>query len=233
MDSVRYILAVVIWAAFPPALLYWYLIHPFVGYWRKVGGPGPTYMVVAPVCLMAMGALIRWNPVAGTDLGENWPVFLAGFGLYVVSWWMERKIRVHLDFPTLAGVPELRWESTEIPKIPTTIDAYVADADPADTNESDSAQAAAPPPGAPVLLQDGMYARVRHPRYASVAIGVWGWCLMANHGASYLIGVLTIPALLGIIHFEEKELVERFGSEYREYQKRVPAIFPRLGSEST
>ena len=225
MDTVRYILALIIWATFPPAFLYWYLIHPFIGYWRKAGGPAPTYMVVGPICLMAMGVLIRWNPVAATDLGQNWLVFGVGFGLYVVSWWMERKIRVHLDFKTLAGVPELRWDSTAIPAIPTTIDEYVAEPG------ADKVPSGDPPasPASPVLLQEGMYARVRHPRYTSVTIGVWGWCMMANHGAGYLIGVLTIPALLGIIYFEEKELVERFGDAYLEYRKRVPALFPRAG----
>jgi len=246
MDTIRYILALIIWATFPPALLYWYLIHPFIGYWRRVGGPAPAFMVVAPVCLMTMGVLLRWNPVASTDLGQNWAIFGAGFSLYVVSWWMERKIRVHLDFRTLAGVPELRWGSTAIPSIPTTIDEFIAepgaqddagaDAAPGEDLESPvahssvtAAEADRRPLSAdePVLLQEGMYARVRHPRYTSVTIGVWSWCMMANHGAAYLIGILTVPALLGIIHFEEKELIARFGDRYREYQKRVPALIPR------
>ena len=30
-----------------------------------------------------------------------------------------------------------------------------------------------------------------------------------------------------MIRYEERELVARFGSAYREYQRSVPAIFPR------
>jgi protein-S-isoprenylcysteine O-methyltransferase Ste14 len=31
-----------------------------------------------------------------------------------------------------------------------------------------------------------------------------------------------------MIVFEERELVERFGEEYRKYQRRVPQLIPRL-----
>ncbi len=81
----------------------------------------------------------------------------------------------------------------------------------------------------PVLLDTGMYARVRHPRYVAVFVGTMGWSLMSNYGAAYVVAALLIPALLGVIYFEERELVDRFGDRYREYQERVPALIPRFG----
>lgn len=108
MDTIRYAMAVVVWATVPPAFFYWYLIHPFAGYWRTVG-PARTYMVVVPFTLLMMGALARWRgPVAGTDLGENWALFYAGLIVWGAAVLMERRIRRELDFKTLAGVPELR-----------------------------------------------------------------------------------------------------------------------------
>ena len=234
MDTIRYLLAVLIWATFPPAVFFWYMVHPFIGYWRRVGGPVQTYLVVGPVCVLMMGALVRWNPVAGTDLGMNVPLFALGFGLYVCSWAIERKVRKFLDFKTLAGVPELKFEATPTPRIPTTIDEYIGE-DSGDDASRSGADAAATGPTVEAsdprgrLLQEGIYARVRHPRYLAVMAGLLGWAMMSNYGTSYAIAVLLIPALLGVIHFEEKELVDRFGEDYLEYRKRVPAVLPRLG----
>lgn len=221
MDTVRYFLAVVIWATLPPAFLYWYLIHPFAGYWRSVG-PTRTYLVVGPICLLALGALLRWRgPVAGTDLGENWALFYTGLMLWSVSIFLERRIRKQLDFKTLAGVPELRpathagasGPERDVPDTPESGDVPHADA-------------------APRILDTGMYGRMRHPRYVSVFVGTLGWSLMANYLATYLVTLSLIPMILVLVWMEERELVERFGDAYRAYQARVPALIPRLGSGS-
>jgi protein-S-isoprenylcysteine O-methyltransferase Ste14 len=37
---------------------------------------------------------------------------------------------------------------------------------------------------------------------------------------------LTIPGLHAIVLLEERELVERFGQEYRDYALRVPRYIP-------
>ena len=78
------------------------------------------------------------------------------------------------------------------------------------------------------LIQDGPFAIVRHPRYLMVAIGVAGWCLMSNYAGAYLIGLLSIAGLFLIVWLEERDLVMRFGDEYRAYQKQVPQIIPTI-----
>lgn len=115
MDTIRYVLAVVVWATVPPAFLYWYVIHPFASYWRAVG-PTRTYLVVVPFTLLLMGMLLRWRgPVAGTDLGENWALFYSGIILWGAAILLERRIRKQLDFKTLAGLPELRAREEDAP----------------------------------------------------------------------------------------------------------------------
>lgn len=84
-----------------------------------------------------------------------------------------------------------------------------------------------PPADGPTLLDDGIYGRVRHPRYLSAFIGVAAWSMMANYGVGYALAVLMIPAMWGLIRLEERELEGRFGDAYREYQARVPALIPR------
>ena len=76
------------------------------------------------------------------------------------------------------------------------------------------------------LIQDGPFAIVRHPRYLMVAIGVIGWCLMSQYTGAYWIGLLSVVGLFLVVWLEEKDLVIRFGDDYRAYQKQVPQLIP-------
>jgi hypothetical protein len=78
-----------------------------------------------------------------------------------------------------------------------------------------------------VLLTEGIYGTVRHPRYIEVALWVLGYALFANFLALYVGFLLTIPGLLLIVLLEERELEERFGDEWRDYAARVPRFVPR------
>lgn len=78
------------------------------------------------------------------------------------------------------------------------------------------------------LLTEGIYARVRNPRYLAIFFGVGGFCLILNYPALYLVFLASIPAVYGIILLEERELRQRFGAEYEDYLQRVPRLVPRL-----
>ena len=82
-------------------------------------------------------------------------------------------------------------------------------------------------PDAP-LLREGIYAHMRHPRYAAVLLGITGWALMANHGAVYALTLLLFPATALLIRLEERELLARFGEAYAAYRAQVPALVPRI-----
>ncbi len=76
------------------------------------------------------------------------------------------------------------------------------------------------------LVTHGIRARVRHPYYLAHLLHLSGW--MVGTGsvavlALWVFGVITGAVMLPL---EERELVRRFGEEYREYQRRVPAILP-------
>lgn len=81
-------------------------------------------------------------------------------------------------------------------------------------------------PGA--LLTEGIYARVRHPRYVEALLGLFGWALIANYAAVYVLMALMLPALHAIVVLEERELRERFGAAYEAYARQVPRYVPRL-----
>ena len=80
------------------------------------------------------------------------------------------------------------------------------------------------------MLKEGIYARVRHPRYVAVIIGIAAVALFVNYLGIYVFTVLAVPALWLVVILEERELAERYGREYEQYQREVPMFIPRLRS---
>jgi len=77
------------------------------------------------------------------------------------------------------------------------------------------------------IIMSGPFSVIRHPTYASHTIMFAGVFLLSGVIA---LGVITLLDII-IVNFiviplEDRELVERFGDEYRQYRKRVPAFFP-------
>jgi protein-S-isoprenylcysteine O-methyltransferase Ste14 len=81
------------------------------------------------------------------------------------------------------------------------------------------------------LLKDGIYGRVRHPRYVGGSMGLLSMALFSNYLAVYILLAMWFPGLYLVTLLEEKELVARFGEEYQEYQRRTPRFIPRMFSE--
>jgi protein-S-isoprenylcysteine O-methyltransferase Ste14 len=80
------------------------------------------------------------------------------------------------------------------------------------------------------LITEGLYARLRHPRYVQVLIALTGYALIANYLASYTVVALWFPAIYIIVVLEERELRDHFGKVYEDYCRRVPRFVPRLVS---
>jgi protein-S-isoprenylcysteine O-methyltransferase Ste14 len=76
------------------------------------------------------------------------------------------------------------------------------------------------------MYSGGLYAYVRHPRYAGMFGAVIGAALLAGTPLLGLVLVLWWPFALLVIRLEEKELAVRFGPNYEAYRKRVPAFLP-------
>ena len=78
------------------------------------------------------------------------------------------------------------------------------------------------------LLRDGIYGVVRHPRYLSAGIGMMANALIVNYLGLYILLVLALAPGYLLLVLEERELLDRFGDAYREYQRDVPRLIPRL-----
>jgi len=78
------------------------------------------------------------------------------------------------------------------------------------------------------LMTDGVYARMRHPQYTGLFLIVFGegvvhWPTIVSVAAFPII-VLSYTLLA---RREERQMLAKFGDEYREYQRRVPMFIPR------
>ena len=192
IDRLRYLLGVYCVILLPLGLLFWFVIHPWARFWRRLG-PARTYLIVIPALIGCAALLFRarvW--LVGPDLGTHWIPIGIAFVFTGVTLWLEPQYWKHLSVAMLVGVPELSREERK-----------------------------------GELLQEGIYGVVRHPRYVSAGIGMMASVLFANHLGPYLLMLVVVPAGLVMVVFEERELVGRFGDDYRKYQRQVPRFIPR------
>ena len=80
-----------------------------------------------------------------------------------------------------------------------------------------------PKPGSQ-LITTGIYARVRHPLYASVIALGFGWAMLWSSGPALALAAAQVVFFYGKARFEERLLRERF-AEYADYTRRVPFLF--------
>jgi protein-S-isoprenylcysteine O-methyltransferase Ste14 len=82
-------------------------------------------------------------------------------------------------------------------------------------------------PGSPEkLVVSGLYRWVRHPLYTAAFLLLWPVPVMTWNLLALNLG-FSAYLLIGTI-FEERKLVEQFGTEYAEYRKRTPRIIPGI-----
>lgn len=194
MDTARYLVGVLLVVGIPPGLAWWFVVHPFVTFWRRVGAAA-ALTVVGVMAVAGLAALfVVRDRLLMTDLGTHAPLVIAAALLLAVTAWIAILRKRHLTFRILAGLPEL--------------------------DDGDE-------PGE--LLDQGIYAHLRHPRYVEVVLGTWAYALFANYLGAYIVAAITIPLIHLVVLLEERELVERFGSRYEEYRARVPRYLPAFG----
>jgi protein-S-isoprenylcysteine O-methyltransferase Ste14 len=198
VDLARRIIGILIVISIPPAVLFWFVIHPFARFWRRLGA-AVTYSVVLPLFVALVIVLYQVRDVLlGDDLGTNWLLFGIGFLFYALSVFIALKCRRYLRFTIFVGVPEVSRSK-----------------------------------GPGRLLTEGIYGRVRHPRYLSVITGMIGFALIANYLGVYVMVLILLPVMFLLTIVEERELVERFGDDYLDYRRRVSRLIPRRASTST
>lgn len=79
----------------------------------------------------------------------------------------------------------------------------------------------------PKLIVKGPFNILRHPCYAGFIYSLWGIGLVLMNWI-LLLYIVTFSLIIFLIQInvEEKKLIEFFGSDYTEYQKRTKKIIP-------
>lgn len=76
------------------------------------------------------------------------------------------------------------------------------------------------------LVQSNVYSVIRHPFYSAVLRIVFALVVWNGSPFALFAGLMSPLTMLAWVRgVEERELVERFGDGYREYQRHVPAFF--------
>jgi len=77
------------------------------------------------------------------------------------------------------------------------------------------------------LITSGIYQYMRHPAYAAIMLEVTAIPLVGNAYWTLLVSLgMYIPLLLVRWRREEAEMVEKFGKQYEQYRRAVPAFVP-------
>ncbi|MGH9502791.1 MAG: methyltransferase family protein [Terriglobales bacterium] len=79
------------------------------------------------------------------------------------------------------------------------------------------------------LVTTGIRARVRHPVYLAHLCEMLAWSLGTGLVVCYGLTAFALVTGAIMVRMEDGELETRFGEEHREYRRRVPAVFPRIG----
>jgi protein-S-isoprenylcysteine O-methyltransferase Ste14 len=192
MTTFRHVLTLLMLMFMPGAVLFWFLVHPFIRFWRRLGLRRALAIYYTLMVAFVAGVFLLRKTLLAVDFGTN-PVLIAvAVPMLAASIVLRRKISRHLRFSTLGGLPELAPESHPQP-----------------------------------LLTEGIYSRIRHPRYVEALLVMASLALIANNLASYVNWIIGIPGVLLIVRIEERELRDRFGAEYEAYCARVPRFVPR------
>lgn len=72
-----------------------------------------------------------------------------------------------------------------------------------------------------------LYARIRHPMYLGILLGLWAAPHMTA-GHALLAAGLTAYLAIGA-RYEDRDLQRAYGESYRAYKERVPMLLPSLG----
>ncbi len=114
MDSIRYVLAVLMLVSVPIGLGLWSVIHPFAHLWRRIG-PIATYAVLAvPACALGLWLWAHRAGLLGRDLGTQPILVLLGVLAFTVGAAIALERRRQLTHRILIGVPELSGERGQL-----------------------------------------------------------------------------------------------------------------------
>ncbi len=78
------------------------------------------------------------------------------------------------------------------------------------------------------LVTDGVYRYMRHPQYTGIFIITLGFLIQWPTLTTLVLWPFVIAMYVRLAKREEKDVLQKFPAEYREYMERTPMFFPRF-----
>jgi protein-S-isoprenylcysteine O-methyltransferase Ste14 len=78
------------------------------------------------------------------------------------------------------------------------------------------------------LVTSGLYHYLRHPFYSSLLFLCWGIFLKRVHWIGVILALITTIFLVIVARKEERENIEYFGDQYKEYRQRTKMFIPYI-----
>ena len=78
------------------------------------------------------------------------------------------------------------------------------------------------------LITTGVRARVRHPVYLAHLCEMFAWSIGTGLLVCWALTAFAMATGAVMIRMEDAELEKRFGEEYRQYKRRVPALVGKV-----
>jgi protein-S-isoprenylcysteine O-methyltransferase Ste14 len=107
MDKARWFVAVLMMVTLPPAVGAWYVIHPFVRFWRRLGTVA-SFCIIYALLISACLLLFEYrSALIGTDLGFQPLLMVPAVTAVILGAAIARRRRRYLSQRILVGVPEV------------------------------------------------------------------------------------------------------------------------------
>jgi protein-S-isoprenylcysteine O-methyltransferase Ste14 len=78
------------------------------------------------------------------------------------------------------------------------------------------------------LITSGLYRYIRHPMYLSLILGGFGVMMKKPDWFTVSLSIVNLLALILTARVEEKEMIQRFGKDYKEYISGTKMFIPFL-----
>ncbi len=114
METVRYWVGVLLVVSLPPAILWWFVVHPFIGFWRRLGARPAMWTVSLLMGVLILALVPLRDTLLGRDLGTSPPlVGLAAVAMVAgaaLGLWRRR----YLTRRMLTGMNELEEDAATL-----------------------------------------------------------------------------------------------------------------------
>jgi protein-S-isoprenylcysteine O-methyltransferase Ste14 len=125
MNEVRYWIALLMLCLIPGSLAWWFSIHPFISFWRRIGTVRALALNFAIVASIAAAVATQRGWLLAVDFGNHAVPAAIGTGLLILTVMLRRKVGAELTPSTLIGLPELDPAGRPQPLLTTGPYAFV------------------------------------------------------------------------------------------------------------